>query len=90
MSGEDEIKEISAKLDIILILLGVFLAIQIGPDAPLKEKAKLLKDAGLDNKSIAKILNTTPESISSLLYYGKKPVVAFKKKKITRKGDSRG
>jgi DNA-binding CsgD family transcriptional regulator len=42
------------------------LAIQVGEDTSLTERVRLLKLAGLDNQTIADVLNTTPESVRAL------------------------
>ncbi len=64
--------EIMDKLNQVLILLGMVLVNNLGPEATLTEKARLLKVAGLDNSTIADVLNTTPGSIATLLYNIKK------------------
>ena len=42
------------------------LALQVASDKSMTERARLLKLAGLDNQTIAKVLNTTPNTISVL------------------------
>lgn len=39
------------------------LSIQVGADKGITERARLLKLAGLDNATIADILDTTPEAV---------------------------
>jgi len=48
------------KLDQILRVL----ALQVASDKSITEGARLLKIAGLDNQTIADVLNTTPQTIS--------------------------
>jgi hypothetical protein len=47
------------KLDYILRVL----SIQVAPDLSLSERARILKTAGLDIRTIAEILNTSPNTI---------------------------
>jgi len=54
--------EISEKLDLILRVLSV----QVGEDRSVTERARLLKMAGLDNQTIADVLNTTAETVRTL------------------------
>jgi DNA-binding CsgD family transcriptional regulator len=42
------------------------LSIQVGEDKSITERARLLKIAGLDNKTIAVVLNTTPATVRTL------------------------
>ena len=42
------------------------LAIQVGDDLSLTERVYLLKTAGIDNQTIAEVLNTTPATVRSL------------------------
>ena len=55
-------KNILDRLDKILRVL----ALQVASDKSMTERARLLKLAGLDNRTIAEVLNTTPLSISVL------------------------
>ena len=48
------------KLDTILKVL----ALQVASDKSITERARLLKMAGLDNRRIAEVLNTTPLAVS--------------------------
>ena len=48
------------KLDTILKVL----ALEVGHDKSMTERARLLKMAGLDNQTIAEVLNTTPHTVS--------------------------
>jgi DNA-binding NarL/FixJ family response regulator len=50
------------RLDLILRVL----ALQVGSDKSLTERARLLKMAGLDNKTIADVLNTSDATIRTL------------------------
>ncbi len=58
-SVEEEILE---TLDKILRVLSM----QVGAEKGITERAQLLKHLGLDNKTIAKVLGTTPASVSVL------------------------
>jgi uncharacterized protein with PIN domain len=58
----EKLDQILEKLDKILRVLGV----QVAHGGSLGERARLLKIAGLDNLTIAEILNTTPGSIRVL------------------------
>jgi DNA-binding CsgD family transcriptional regulator len=42
------------------------LAIQVGEGLSITERARLLKVAGLDNQTIADVLNTTPATVRTL------------------------
>jgi predicted XRE-type DNA-binding protein len=74
-SHEEKILEI---LDKILKVL----SLQVAADKSMTERARLLKVAGLDNATIATVLNTSPSSISVLTSGVKKN---FKKKKQKQK-----
>jgi len=50
------------KLDKILRVL----LLQVASDKSMTERARLLKLAGLDNRTIAEVLNTTPKVVSVL------------------------
>lgn len=50
------------KVDLLIRLV----AIQVGADKGLTERARLLKLAGLDNLTIADVLNTSPGAVRSL------------------------
>ena len=63
-----EKKSIEEKLDIIIRIL----ALQVGIDKSLTERVGLLKIAGIDNKTIAKILKTKESVVKSLAYQAKK------------------
>jgi DNA-binding NarL/FixJ family response regulator len=54
--------EVVERLDLILRVL----ALQIGADKSLTERARLLKLAGLDNQTIAEVLNTSDATIRTL------------------------
>lgn len=55
-------EKILQRLDQILRVL----AIQVGEEESLTERVRLLKLAGLDNQTIADVLNTTPDSVRAL------------------------
>ena len=55
-------KQILDKLDQILRVLSV----EAGSDRSLTERARLLKMAGLDNQTIADVLNTSVETVRTL------------------------
>lgn len=54
--------EVTEKLDLILRVL----ALQVGTDKSITERARLLKLAGLDNRTIAEVLNTSDATIRTL------------------------
>jgi hypothetical protein len=58
-STDDKILE---RLDLILKVL----SIQVAADKSLTERVRLLKLAGVDNKTIAEVFNTTPASVRVL------------------------
>lgn len=62
------LKEISDKLDLVLRVL----SIQVAADKGTTERARLLKLAGLDNQTIADVLNTSPETIRTLTVHLRK------------------
>jgi DNA-binding NarL/FixJ family response regulator len=55
-------KDVIERLDLILRVL----ALQVAADKSLTERARLLKLAGMDNKTIAEVLNTSDATIRSL------------------------
>ncbi len=55
-------QRIIEKLDQILRVL----SLQVGTDKSLTERARLLKLAGLENQSIADVLNTSVETVRTL------------------------
>lgn len=59
--------QIEEKLDVIIRIL----ALQVGADKSLTERVGLLKLAGIDNKTIAKILKTEDTIVRSLAYQAK-------------------
>jgi DNA-binding CsgD family transcriptional regulator len=54
--------QLGEKLDILIKVI----SIQAGADKSTTERARLLKMAGLDNRTIADVLNTSPNTISVL------------------------
>ncbi len=50
------------RLDLILRVL----ALQVGEDKSMTERARLLKLAGLDNRTIAEVLNTSDATVRTL------------------------
>lgn len=59
-------KKVFDKLELMIKLLSMSLANSLGPEATMTERARILKIAGLDNATIAEVLNTTRQSISVL------------------------
>jgi len=55
-------RDVVERLDLILRVL----ALQVGEQKSLTERARLLKLAGLDNKTIAEVLNTSAGTIRTL------------------------
>lgn len=68
-SGRDQTEELliqlNHKLDVLIMVVGFF-AIEMSGDRSTTERARLLKMAGLDNQTIAEILNTSPAMIRTL------------------------
>lgn len=58
-----EQQTIVAKLDVLIRLV----ALQIASDRSITEGAHALRLAGLDNKTIAKVLNTTEGTVRALI-----------------------
>ena len=56
------LEKVADKLDLILRVM----ALPVGGDKSLTERARLLKMAGLDNKTIAEVLNTSVGTIRTL------------------------
>jgi len=54
--------ELNDKLDLLIKVC----SIQVGTDRSMTERARLLKMAGLDNQTIAEVLNTSAATISTL------------------------
>jgi len=62
-NGTDKLlATLNEKLDLLIKVV----SIQVGADKSTTERARLLKMAGLDNRTIADVLNTTPATISVL------------------------
>jgi len=55
--------KILERLDQILRVM----ALQVGADKSITERARLLKSAGMDNRTIAEVLNTSDATIRTLL-----------------------
>lgn len=55
-------REVLERLDQILRVL----ALQVGPEKSITERVYLLNLAGLDNNTIAKVLNTSPATVRTL------------------------
>jgi DNA-binding NarL/FixJ family response regulator len=56
------LRQLGEKLDVLIKVI----SIQVGTDKSTTERARLLKMAGLDNRTIADVLNTSPNTISVL------------------------
>ena len=66
-------KKLFEKLDAVIKLLSLNLAYSLGADVTLTERARVLKKlAGLDNRTIAEVLGTTPQTISVLTARGRR------------------
>jgi hypothetical protein len=61
-SGDALLRELSEKLDVLIRVV----SIQVGADKSITERARLLKLAGVDNQTIADVLNTSPAAVRSL------------------------
>lgn len=66
MAAQDRMEKLLAELieriDILIRVTGI----QIGADKSMTERARLLKLAGLDNQTIADVLNTTVGTVRTL------------------------
>jgi DNA-binding NarL/FixJ family response regulator len=62
LQDEDPQRDVLERLDLILRVL----ALQVAADKSLTERARLLKLAGMDNKTIAEVLNTSDATIRTL------------------------
>ncbi len=60
--AEKLLRQLGEKLDVLIKVV----SIQVGADKSTTERARLLKMAGLDNRTIADVLNTSPNTISVL------------------------
>ena len=69
-------QEITERLDKILLLL----ALQVASDKSITEGARLLKMAGVDNQTIAAVLNTTDATIRAVTANLRKPRSVSKKR----------
>lgn len=56
------LRQLGEKLEVLIKVI----SIQVGADKSTTERARLLKMAGLDNRTIADVLNTSPNTISVL------------------------
>lgn len=61
-------EKILDKLDNILRVL----SLNVGSDKSITERVRLLKLAGLDNKTIAEVLNTSQEAVRALFSQSKR------------------
>lgn len=73
-------EEILARLDQILKVM----SLQVGADKSITERAWLLQLAGLDNRTIAQVLNTTDATIRTLTARGSRRA-ATRRKSTPRK-----
>ena len=60
--AEKLLRQLGEKLDVLIKVI----SIQVGADKSTTERARLLKLAGLDNRTIADVLNTSPNAVSVL------------------------
>lgn len=61
-SQEKLLAELNEKLDVLIKVV----SIQVGVGKSTTERARLLKMAGVDNQTIAEVLNTSPAAVRSL------------------------
>jgi DNA-binding NarL/FixJ family response regulator len=61
-SQEKLLAELSEKLGVLIKVVGI----QVGADKSTTERARLLKMAGLDNQTIAEVLNTSVAVVRTL------------------------
>ncbi len=77
-TAEDKVLE---KLDQILRVM----ALQVASDKSITEGARLLKIAGLDNKTIADVLNTSDATVRVVTSNLRKPRASSRKRRASRK-----
>ncbi|HXN72502.1 MAG TPA: hypothetical protein VN861_08105 [Candidatus Acidoferrales bacterium] len=58
-SVEKLLKDLNDKVDVLIKVTGI----QVGQDKSMTERARLLKMAGIDNQTIAEVLNTSPAAV---------------------------
>jgi DNA-binding NarL/FixJ family response regulator len=58
-SVEKLLKELNDKVDVLIKVTGI----QVGQDKSMTERARLLKMAGVDNQTIADVLNTSVAAV---------------------------
>jgi hypothetical protein len=61
-TGDALLRELNEKLDVLIKVV----SIQVGVDKSITERARLLKLAGVDNQTIADVLNTSSAAVRSL------------------------
>jgi hypothetical protein len=61
-TGDALLKDLIEKLDVLIKVV----SIQVGADKSITERARLLKLAGVDNQTIADVLNTSTATVRSL------------------------
>jgi hypothetical protein len=61
-STESLLEDLNEKIDTLIRVVGI----QVGVGKSTTERARLLKLAGLDNRTISEILNTSPGTVSVL------------------------
>lgn len=66
MAAKDHTEKLLADLIEKVDVLIKISSIQVGADKSMTERARLLKMAGLDNQTIADVLNTSPATIRTL------------------------
>jgi hypothetical protein len=59
-------EQVIERLDLILNVLALQFALTVGEGQSNTERVRLLKLAGLDNNTIARVLNTTPNVVRAL------------------------
>ncbi len=60
--GDRILSELNEKLDVLIKVV----SIQVGADKSITERARLLKMAGVDNQTIADVLNTSVAAVRTL------------------------
>lgn len=61
-NGCESLEAVLERLDLILRVL----ALQVAAEKSLTERTRLLKLAGMDNQTIAEVLNTSPATVRTL------------------------
>jgi len=91
MTRDEQLTELTTKLDVISRLLALQICAQMRADSKVeKEQIEVLAQAGLDRHAIAGIVGTTPGTVSVALSKAKKNAVATGQKGRSKDSHSAG